>query len=117
MAILETQEFQLPLIMRFGVAMDVFQTERNLLKLAADAVVPNDNSQYLNLGGEYVFMNLIALRAGYKTLFLENSEEGVTLGFGIDLELSESLGLVVDYAYADFGRLNNVQQIAMGFSF
>lgn len=117
LAILETQQFQLPLIMRFGVAMDVFKSENNLVKLAVDAVVPNDNSQYLNFGGEYVFMNLIALRAGYKTLFLENSEEGLTLGFGIDVELSESIQLIVDYAYADFGILNNIQQLGVGFSF
>jgi long-subunit fatty acid transport protein len=117
LALLETQQFQLPLIMRIGVAMDIFKTEGNLFKLAMDAVVPNDNSQYLNLGGEYVFMNLIALRAGYKTLFLEDSEEGLTLGFGIDLELSDSMGLMVDYSYADFGMLNNIQQLGVGFSF
>jgi opacity protein-like surface antigen len=117
LAILETQEFQLPLIMRFGVAMDVFKSERNIFKVAVDAVVPNDNNQYLNLGGEYVFMNLIALRAGYKTLFLENSEEGFTLGFGLDIGLSESMDLVVDYAYADFGMLNNIQQLGVGFTF
>ena len=117
LANLETQEFQLPLIMRVGVAMDIIQTEKNNFKLALDAVVPNDNSQYLNVGGEYVFMNLIALRAGYKTLFLDNSEEGLTLGFGINVGLSQSTELKVDYAYADFGMLNDVQQLGVSFSF
>ena len=117
LAILETEQFQLPLIMRVGVAMDVLKTEGNLLKLAVDAVVPNDNSQYLNIGGEYVFLKLIALRAGYKTLFLENSEEGLTLGFSVNVGLSESMKLNVDYAYADFGMLNDIQQISVGFLF
>jgi len=117
LATLETQEFQLPLIMRFGVTMDIIESENNFVKLAVDAVVPNDNSQYLNLGGEYIFMNLIALRAGYKTLFLEKSEEGLTLGFGVEMEISDSFQLAVDYAYADFGILNNIQQLGVGFTF
>ena len=117
LALLETQPFQLPLILRLGVAMDVFENENNLVKLAVDAVVPNDNSQYLNVGGEYVFMNLIALRGGYKTLFLENSQEGLTLGFGIDIKLSESTQVIIDYAYADFGLFNNIQQFSVGFAF
>lgn len=117
LANLETQQFQLPLIMRIGVAMDVIESENNHVKLAVDAVVPNDNSQYINFGGEYMFMNLVALRAGYKTLFLEKSEEGLTLGFGANVELSESFQLTVDYAYADFGILNNIQHIGVGFTF
>lgn len=117
LANLETQQFQLPLIMRIGMAMDVIESENNHVKLAVDAVVPNDNSQYLNFGGEYMFMNLVALRAGYKTLFLEKSEEGLTLGFGANVELSESFQLTVDYAYADFGILNNIQHIGVGFTF
>ena len=117
LANLETQEFQLPLIMRLGLSMDVFESENNLLKIAADAVVPNDNNQYLNIGGEYVFMNILALRGGYKTLFLENSEEGLTLGFGVNIKLSETTILNIDYAYADFGIFDNIQQFGLGFSF
>ena len=117
LALLETQEFQLPLIMRVGVAMDVLSTEKNLFRVALDAVVPNDNNQYVNVGGEYVFNNLIALRAGYKTLFLDNSEESFTLGFGVNIGLSESTDIKADYAYSDFGILNDVQQISVGFTF
>jgi len=113
----ETQEFQLPLIMRVGTSMDVYQTENNSLKIGLDAVVPNDNEQYINIGAEYIFNNFLALRAGYKSLFLEDSEEGLTLGFGIKSSVFGENKIQLDYAYGDFGVLEDIQEFAISFTF
>jgi hypothetical protein len=117
LAQLETEKFQLPLIMRFGVAMDLFKTETNQLKVGVDAVVPNDNDQYLNFGTEYVYNDFLALRAGYKTLFLANSEEGLSFGFGVRASLFGESKLQFDYAFGDFGILENVQEFGLTFNF
>jgi long-subunit fatty acid transport protein len=110
---LETQPFQLPLTFRVGVAMDVIKTENNQLTIAVDGIVPNDNAQYVNVGGEYSFSNLISLRAGYKTLFLKDSEEGLSLGAGLQSKLVGSSRFSFDYAYGDFGILNNIQEFSL----
>ena len=66
---------------------------------------------------EYVFSDLLSLRAGYKSLFLDNSEEGLTLGVGLKHNFSSSFGIYVDYAYQDFGILDNSQHFSLGVSF
>ena len=113
----ETEKFQLPLIMRVGTSMDVYQNENNVLKVGLDAIVPNDNDQYLNVGAEYIYNDFLALRGGYKALFLEDSEEGLTFGIGIKSSLFGENKLQFDYAYGDFGILNNIQEFALSFSF
>ncbi len=60
---------------------------------------------------------LIALRGGYKSLFLENTEEGLTLGFGLKYDFSPSLALFIDYAYQEFGILKDTQHFAVGINF
>ncbi len=116
---LQTESFQLPLTFRVGVAMDLLQghSDKNHAIIAVDGVVPNDNAQYMNIGGEYVFNNLLSLRAGYRTLFLSDSEEGLTLGAGLKYQLFGETMLKFDYAYGDFGMLNNVQEFSVSLSF
>lgn len=114
---LQTESFQLPLTFRVGVAMDLFKTENNRAVVAMDAIVPSDNDQYMNIGGEYTFGNFLALRAGYRSLFLEDSEEGLTLGAGINYTLFGETSLHFDYSYGDFGLLNNVQEFSISIYF
>lgn len=117
LAKLLTDQFPLPLTFRVGIAMDVFKTESHTFTLGVDAIHPSDNDECLNIGGEYLFNNLIALRAGYKSLLLKNSEEGLTLGFGIKYDLSYNLGFNLDYAYQAFGILDNTQHFSISLRF
>lgn len=117
MAKLETDEFPIPLTFRVGLAMDLVNSSMHRLTIGADALHPNDNSESLNTGVEYVFNNFLALRAGYKSLFLDNSEEGLTLGFGINYDVASDLGLSVDYSYQDFGILEEVQHFSLAVRF
>jgi opacity protein-like surface antigen len=114
---LNTDSYPLPLTFRVGIGMDILDLEDHRFTVGADALHPNDNAESLNIGGEYVFMNLIALRGGYKSLFLENSEEGLTLGFGLNYDFDPNLGISIDYAYQDFGRLDYAQQFSVGVKF
>jgi hypothetical protein len=109
---LQTDEFDLPLLFRFGLAMDVIDTEMNRLTLAADALHPNDNSESINLGAEYTYNNLISLRGGYRALFLQDSEEGFTVGAGLLVDIS-GVNLQFDFAYEDFNRLGDIQKFTV----
>lgn len=117
LAKLNTDSYPLPLIFRVGIAVDPIKTDMHTFTIGIDASHPNDNAESLNIGGEYVFMNMIALRGGYKSLFLDNTEEGLTLGFGVNYNFNPGLGIFVDYAYQDFGKLKNTQQFSLGIRF
>ena len=113
---LKTDHWPLPLLFRVGVSIDVFRSEFGSLIFAIDALHPSDNTESLNLGAEYNFNDMIYLRAGYKSLYQKDSEEGFTLGAGISYELGK-VRFKLDYAYQDFGILKNVQSLSVGFVF
>lgn len=117
LAKLRTDDWPLPLTFRVGLAMDVFNIENHRLTVGVDALHPSDNDESLNIGAEYFFFNMLALRAGYKSLLLDNSEEGLTLGFGIGYDFAPGLRVFIDYAYQDFGVLEETQHFAVGVKF
>jgi hypothetical protein len=97
---------KLPTQFRFGVAYDLLERTNgspHLLTLALEGVHPNDGPEKLNVGGEYTLMNLLSLRGGYRFNY---DEEGLTLGAGINVDMDMKFKL--DYAYIDFGRLEEV---------
>ena len=116
-AYLETNSWALPLIFRVGVAYDPIKSEDHHLTLALDALHPSDNYESVNVGAEYTFMNLLSLRGGYKSLFLDSSEETFALGFGIQKQIIGNITLSFDYSYQDFGRLSDIQKFSFGMKF
>ncbi len=117
LATLNTDKWPLPLTFKIGIAMDVLKMEDHRITLAADALHPSDNKESLNIGMEYELFSMIALRTGYKSLGLENSEEGLTFGFGLKYDFAPSLGLSIDYAYQEFGILKDTQHFSVGVYF
>ncbi|MBI9070406.1 MAG: PorV/PorQ family protein [Melioribacteraceae bacterium] len=115
---IEMDSWDLPLLMRIGVSTNVIEKENYKFKVAADAVVPNNNYQSLNVGGEFSFIDLIKFRAGYNSLFLEDAEGGFSLGVGVDSNMLLSVATVsFDYGYRDFGRLNNIHTFSLNLKF
>lgn len=106
-----TESYDLPLNMRFGLAWRAVNTENIQLLLAADGNQPNDNSEYINSGLELGVRNTVFLRAGYKSLFLDNSEEGLTFGAGLKYNVVGTY-LKFDFGWADYGRLTNVKFVS-----
>ena len=87
------------------------------LTIETNAVHPNDNTEYLNSGVEYSWNERVFLRAGYKSLFEKDSEQGFTFGLGLNYRLVDFVTLKFDYAYQDFGSLKNVHYITLGVNF
>jgi hypothetical protein len=117
LATLQTGEYPLPLTFKIGVAMDVLNTEENRITLAADALHPTDNYESVNVGAQYMYNDLIAFRVGYKSLFLEDSEEGFTAGVGLNYSFTPDFAVRVDYAYQNFGVLDYSQHYSIGIKF
>lgn len=110
---LETNEYDLPLMFRVGLSMDVLENmENNRLIVAVDALHPSDDNEYINIGAEYVFNDLVFLRAGFKEVFLKDSQQGLNLGGGINYTINgTSIG--IDYAFLDFGVLDAVHMYSI----
>jgi len=113
----ETGKFDLPLMFRLGLAMDVVKLSSFRVTTALDAVHPNDNTEYLNAGLEVAYNEMLALRVGYKSLLLRDSEQGLTFGGGINYEFAPNFTIMLNYGWADYGRLENIQFFDLGIKF
>ena len=76
------------------------------LNLTADFTMPNDNSDYISIGSEYWFHEIIALRLG----FTDSNDQGKGLRVGMGLKLREFL---FDYAYGSFGDFGATHRIEL----
>ncbi len=111
-----TESFDMPLSMRFGLAWQAVNNENFQITAAVDGAQPNDNAEHINSGIEIGFQNILFLRMGYKALFLENSEQGLTFGIGIRYDMVGS-NLKFDFGWADYGRLNNVKFVSFSLKY
>lgn len=111
-----TDDFSLPVVFRVGIGYPLKLSESNTINIAIDALHPSDNSESLNLGAEYVFRSILALRVGYTSLYQTDSEYGLTAGGGLAWDGLGNL-LRFDYAWASHKRLGAVQRVTLGFSF
>jgi long-subunit fatty acid transport protein len=116
-AYLETNSWALPLTFRVGIAYNPIYSEEHRLTVALDAMHPSDNYESLNLGAEYAYNDFVFIRGGYKSLFLKDSEETFSLGFGLKQQLIGNVALQLDYAYQDFGRFSDIQKFTLSISF
>ena len=106
--------YELPLTFRFGAAYDLVDNIQNRWTVVAEAKQPNDNDQQASVGSEYCFHESYSLRGGYK---FNTDEQGLSLGGGVNSRVGKETVLMVDYAWADFGRLESVHRFSIGFSF
>ena len=115
------QEWELPLVFRMGFAVYPVVTNSQKLTIAVDALHPNNNSESVNVGGQYQYnfpgFGRIFLRGGYHGVFMDETEYGITLGGGIHLTLLGNRVLKLDYAYRDIGVLGNTSSFTVGASF
>jgi len=108
--------FELPLTFIIGFAMDVLDfmgEHQNNLLVSIDATHPRDYSERIHLGAEYLFMDMIALRAGYKFNY---DVEGLSAGVGLQKDIG-SLKLDVGYSFSESEYFDAVNRISFGFSF
>lgn len=115
----EEESFQLPLTLQIGLSMDVLDlttlgaSGMHSLLVSVDAENPRDFAEQIKIGGEYLFSNTLALRAGY---VFPTDEQGISLGAGVQQEFA-GIGFAADYAYTSFGVFSDVQRIALRLSF
>ena len=117
-ALYSTDQYELPLRLQIGLSRDFSILDEHRLTFAVDAIHPNDNNQWVNVGGEIsLFNNLLSLRGGYKGLFLDDTQEGLTLGAGIHYGGLGVFKISVDYSYQQMKYLDHLHSfgVVLGF--
>ncbi|MBK7632320.1 MAG: PorV/PorQ family protein [Ignavibacteriales bacterium] len=114
---LRTDYFNLPTIFRAGVSYWFDFGDDYKLLVAADAVHPNDNDQYINLGSEFNLLKMFSIRFGFRNLFMPDAEGGLVLGGGVQTNYDETNNIRFDYAYAGYGRLADTHRLTLSVGF
>ncbi|MEA3286055.1 MAG: PorV/PorQ family protein [Candidatus Marinimicrobia bacterium] len=114
---LETDQFPLPLLFRFGLAYSLSMLNGHNLTFATDLNHPSNSVESLDLGLEWDFRQLLVARVGYNSLFDDSSENGLSVGFGITPKLGNSMRVGFNYAWSEWGLLGNVQRFSIDLLF
>lgn len=109
---LQTDSWPLPLMFTVGVGMDPVETDLWKWTLATDAVYPNNQTAYLNLGTELTWHNILSVRAGYNSLFKEDSEQNLTAGMGVQYDIGPFTARF-DYSYMKFGVFSQISRYSL----
>ncbi len=133
--------FPMPIVFKFGGAMNIWKNEENRLTMALEGIHPNDNREELHIGLEYAFKEIGFLRLGKKyngwqrstyeefeedpetyNPFLEYpvldedglSFDGISFGGGLRFP---GIDLTVDYAYTNWGYFGDIHRFSLLYSF
>jgi len=113
-ALWQTGKFDLPLMFRIGLSTDILNGLYNSnLIVSVDALHPSDDVEYVNVGGEYVFNNILFLRAGWKECFKKETEQSVTFGAGLKYNFG-GIKVGFDFSYLYFHRLGDMKMFSVG---
>jgi hypothetical protein len=109
-----TDQFDLPLKLQIGVSKDFIFMENQRLTLAVDGIVPNDNDESVDVGGELaLFDDMFSIRGGYNSLFLKDTQAGLTLGVGFKYKRPGYIDIGIDYSYQKFRYLGGVSSFSV----
>jgi hypothetical protein len=115
---IEMDSWDLPLHFQIGLSTYAINMDDYKLNISADAIIPNNDYQSLNVGAQFSFLNVFYVRGGYNSLFLKDAEGGLSFGAGVNSNMLLSTAEVnFDYAFRDFGNLKNVHSFSLGIKF
>ena len=107
-----TQKFSVPLVFRLGIQkylIGVDENSINRLTVSADAINPIDYTVYGGLGAEYSWRDIGFFRVG---THIGHDTAGLSLGGGLKWSM-----FAVDYAYVNYGILEETHQFGISLEF
>jgi hypothetical protein len=118
----ELQSYEIPLVFRIGVSMDLLggqdlflggEPDQHKVTFNADAIHTNDYKERLHVGLEYKIFNILSLRGGYKINYAEGN---LSFGVGIDYSI-DGIRLNFDYAYVNYDFLESPHRFTVSLGF
>ena len=114
-AFLNSAKWPLPLLFRFGVSKSYDITLGQKITIAVDGIHPNNNVEYVNAGVEYNLNDIMFLRAGQSHGFMDDAEQGLSFGFGLNYQIPRGPKIRVDYVQTDFGIFDSIKGYSINF--
>ncbi|HKJ45071.1 MAG TPA: PorV/PorQ family protein [Balneolales bacterium] len=115
---LYTDQYNLPLRLKVGLAWDAINSKMYRFTLDVDGNSPSDNVQSISVGGELAFLNnTILLRGGLPDLGQRDRYIQYAAGVGINYNLTKSSKISVGYSLESYKYLNNVNRISLQIMF
>ncbi len=113
----ELDEWAIPLTFRVGLSGELIDKGYIKWTWAVDALHPSDNTEYVNVGTELALWKMLYLRTGFRTLFMDERNGGLTAGVGMKYMLTSSTGIQFDYAFVSYGDLGYINMFTVGMDF
>ena len=108
-----TKKFSVPLIFRLGIQKDLFgggdEENASHLTVSVDAINPIDYTVYGGVGFEYSWRDMAFMRGG---THLFHDTAGLSLGGGVKWQI-----ISLDYAYVNYGILEETHQFGISLEF
>ena len=112
--VISTDHFDLPLLLRVGISGTKLIPNIGGLVWAIDSGHPNDNNSFINTGLELnLLKNLLSLRTGYRSLYLNDRVSEYSLGVGLNLNNIIKRPIQIDYSFESLKFLGTTQQIGL----
>ncbi|MBI1799265.1 MAG: PorV/PorQ family protein [Candidatus Eisenbacteria bacterium] len=105
---------RIPSIFRVGTSATLFQSADQKFIGSFEFSHPPDNSERLNVGGEYSFRKYLFLRGGYN---INYDSQGLAGGVGFHFPVSIAGKADLDYAYTDMKDLGGAHRFTLRFLF
>ena len=108
---------QMPLTFTMGAAVDLWdlaaESDRHDLLFAVDFLHSNSYSERIHMGAEYLFMGMLALRAGYQT---NRDIASWSAGIGFITAL-QGCDVEINYAFSKMELFDDVNRFSVRFGF
>jgi len=107
-----TKEFSVPLTFRLGLQKDIWggdDKSTSRLTISADGINPIDYTLYGGLGIEYSWRDMAFIRGGTR---LFHDTAGLSVGGGLQIK-----GIMIDYAFVNYGILKETHQFGISMVF
>ena len=108
------RSYHMPLLFQVGISYDFLEDDPDQrLTVAFDGVHPNDTDERLNIGVEYSYHDLLILRSG---VYSDHDSALAFGGIGLNLEQYLQRKVTLDYSLSNYGILDFVHQISVGYT-
>ncbi len=109
-----TLEYDLPLMLRVGLAWDAYTSEDIRATLTIDGNNPSNNVQSFSIGGEISLMDdLVQIRGGIPYIGQDDKIETFNAGIGVKYQVDQTLGFGFNYAYHGYEYLGDVSKLSL----
>ena len=113
-ALLATQSFDLPLMLKVGLNWDALELKNARLALSIDGNNPTNNTQSISIGGELALANeQVMIRAGLPYIGQKDKIETFTTGIGFRYSSISGVGLGFNYSYNGYKYLGDINKLSL----